>query len=402
MRRIIFIAFFHLCCSHVTAQVNYVLNPSLELHDSCPTDIDQIRYALFWNALDSTLDVNYGRPEYCNVCDTYSSSPIQLPINYFFNHYPRTGSGMAQVGMYTNIMMYYDGRDYLQGRLYKPLTSGKSYCVSFYVCLEKISKYAINHIGAYFDNASIDTTVNPGTVQTEYIPQILENSVITDSVNWIKIDGSFTANGTERFITIGNFLDTPNTTHIQLNNNFNPVTYYLLDDISVIESNHVAFAGNDTTIQLGDSIFLGEIAVPYVWYDGQGHILDSTSGGIWVHSLLGSNKYVVKQTLCGAVTWDSVTVTVAPAGVKNISYNNNFSVYPNPSNGTFTISGNINGKDVSIEILNTLGQVVYKETKESTNGKLNKQISVHLPSGVYTIYIKDSGNIPYIRRLVID
>jgi hypothetical protein len=264
--------------------------------------------------------------------------------------------------------------------------------------------YAVNHIGAYLDDGHIDTTSVPGMPQTQYIPdlQIDETSIINDTLNWVKIEGSFTANGTEKFITIGNFHDLAGTSHIYVNPNaLGGGTCYLVDDVSVIESDHVAFAGNDTIVAVNDSMFLGEAAVPYVWYDGQGHVLDSTSGGIWVHPTLGSNKYKVKQTLCGVVTWDSVVVTGVPEVAPSISpQGGRLKVWPNPNSGAFIVSENIDSREATIEVTNAIGQVVYNEQAESPGGKLNKQIVLKAPSGLYFLKIRTEQGTNVVRLVV--
>ncbi len=77
--------------------------------------------------------------------------------------------------------------------------------MTFYTTLEQSSAYAINHIGAYLDDGSIDggqDSVGCAAPQTEYVPQVFETSIINDTLNWVKVQGSFVANGTEKFITI--------------------------------------------------------------------------------------------------------------------------------------------------------------------------------------------------------
>ena len=113
---------------------------------------------------------------------------------------------MTQVQMFYNEWSFATSkRDYLQGHFSSVLTPGQSYCVTFYVVQEDISTYAINKIGAYIDDGTIDTTHNTGLIQKQFTPQILETTVITDTSYWTKIQGSFIATGTEKYMTIGNF-----------------------------------------------------------------------------------------------------------------------------------------------------------------------------------------------------
>src|ERR1700754_4176425 len=96
-------ALFIKCCllflfvSKTNAQVNYVLNPSLEIYDTCPFGPDQISYAKYWSSLDSVdpwfdPPPSGGRPEYINICDTDPNTEGSAPSNGFYFHYPRTGN----------------------------------------------------------------------------------------------------------------------------------------------------------------------------------------------------------------------------------------------------------------------------------------------------------------------
>ena len=144
MRQLI-ISFILFTCACISsqAQVNYVLNPSFEQYSSCPTALDQIEYANYWNGIDSTwvLVILISGRFACRttaipVRIPASNSYVSVPFNTDFYQYPRTGNGMVQVRMLINTALKSgtaDDRDYLQGRLYRPLTSGKNYCVTFYV-----------------------------------------------------------------------------------------------------------------------------------------------------------------------------------------------------------------------------------------------------------------------------
>ncbi len=404
MRKNLFFGLIFIFCSHaLSAQQNYVINPSLERYDTCPVYNDNIRDANNWSCIDTTgmyINTSDGEPEYCNVCDTSSLSIIRIP-SLSVHNYPRTGKGMALVLMFSDsslIPSLYQ-RDYLQGRLYKPLTAGINYSVTFYALLDKCpnTKYAVNRIGAYLDNGEIDTTIYPGLLQTEYTPQILDTNIISDSVNWTKIEGSFTANGTEKFITIGGFYGITQTKHTVCHPSGAGGAYYLVDDISVIESSHLAFAGDDTTIVKGDSIFLGEIALPYTWYLSNSSgltLIDSTSGGIWVKPN-STTTYYVKQTLNGAVSWDSIKVQVVPSSVNKLqSTMNNIHLYPNPVQNELNISGATN---CTIRIFDVVGRMVYHG---STNGEKDIINTRSFANGIYFLQLMDENGEKEIRKFV--
>ncbi len=397
------------CLPGAKAQVNYVLNPSFEKYDTCPNDFDQIHYAYYWNAIDSNWTYFYpsdGQPELINTCDNSGYYYSSCPVNYFFYAYPRTGNGMTQILMFAEVINdsfpYYYQRDYLQGRLYKPLIPGKTYCVTFYMRQEHSSYYSLKNVGAYFDDGQIDTTVMPGMPQTEYIPQVVENFYVNDTTHWMKVEGSFTASNNERFITIGNFKDNAHTDTASLfmdtSLSFKQVLN-LIDDVSVVESDHIAFAGNDTTIAKGDSTFLGEIAVPYTWYkDGSAGLtmIDSTSGGIWVKPDTNTT-YVVKQTLCGVVTWDTVVVTVVPVNVTSPGLSKGeVTVWPNPVTSVLHVEAN---EDVHVSISSIDGKVLLRDCFVPRNDGSGVNVEA-LPSGVYFLEITNSDGERVIRKIV--
>jgi hypothetical protein len=75
-----------------------------------------------------------------------------------------------------------------------------------------------------------------------------------------------------------------------------------------------------------------------------------------------------------------------------VANNHNFALYPNPNNGSFIISSNIEGignNDVIFDITNILGQVVYTGKGTTYNGQLNEQImlSEGLANGTYILHI---------------
>ena len=318
INKFLIIILFTCACGISQAQVNLVKNPSFEQYSICPNDDEQVSYSNYWSGIDSswvffTSPDPRCNPEYYNTCST--SAGVSIPGNPYFYHYPRTGNAMMGVVFYDDGTVYHELiAFYLQGRLYSTLVAGQSYCVTFYVVRYTYMGYANNNIGAYLDDGSIDTASVCHNYQTEYTPQINDTSIITDTLNWTKIQGSFIANGTERCITIGNFFDTAHTEHIQYPG-YDRHGVYLVDDVSVIASNAIAQAGPDQTITAGCSTYIGVDSngdgMPCYWY-----VLGSTtpidSGGAILVNPLTTTTYVVSMDLCGTVTTDTVTVNVTP------------------------------------------------------------------------------------------
>jgi hypothetical protein len=72
---------------------------------------------------------------------------------------------------------------------------------------------------------------------------------------------------------------------------------------------------------------------------------------------------------------------------------NNFSIYPNPNNGTFTIQFKDLSNDYSIEVFDISGRIVF-EDYYTQNSNLEQTISIDKPSsGVYFVNIKSGSTI---------
>lgn len=80
----------------------------------------------------------------------------------------------------------------------------------------------------------------------------------------------------------------------------------------------------------------------------------------------------------------------------------NISLYPNPNHGIFTIEGSIAAKDqqAGIEIVNAIGQVVYRSTTPVNNGRLEGTINLPVIPGLYMLSVHTSDNIDIKRFLI--
>ncbi|MEP7170526.1 MAG: hypothetical protein ABI855_14245, partial [Bacteroidota bacterium] len=179
---------------------NLVPNPSFEDTIHCPIGINALNDAVGW--FKPTL----GTPDLFNICN------LNIPHNFFGYQVPRTG--VAYAGIITLITtydsVYNSWREYAEVKLNSSLQTGTKYFISFYVSLADSVNYATDDIGAYL---SIDTAKSDTSYLLAVTPQIenLQGNYLTDKTEWIKIAGSFIAQGNERFLTIGNFKNYHNT-----------------------------------------------------------------------------------------------------------------------------------------------------------------------------------------------
>jgi hypothetical protein len=222
---------------------NLVINPSFEDTIPCST-LPPPNYSScdgpcstppwFEPTFGSTDYFNYYHSPNCNGGG--GNNPNYYSDILFGHQFPRTGFGMVGILPYTDLLVDY--REYLSGELPDTLKSGHDYCVLFYVSLSNNSDRAIWSLGLYFTNDSLIDFFNFQNIT----PHILNTagSFITDTINWTQISGTYTAQGGEKFITIGNFFNNANTdTLIVIPENFIPShqqsAYYYIDDVSIID-----------------------------------------------------------------------------------------------------------------------------------------------------------------------
>ncbi len=382
------------------AQVNLVRNGGFEQYAFCPYGVDQIGFANYWSGLDTNwnyADSNYSKftsclPEYCNTCDNNGHHYVGVPIGGWYYQYPRSGRGFAQVRILDNDTMTHDPvdeRDFLQGRFSTALEPGRQYCVTFYASLSEHSAYAIQQLGAYFDNGAIDNTdsAHCDLPKPSIVPQVVSVDTLNDTLNWLKVQGSYIANGTERFITIGNFFDFNHTNKIPVvytTFSYDGYTFYLIDDVSVITSDAVANAGADRHCSVGDSAWIGtnEQGMPCTWYleEDMSHPI-GYGGGLWVRPMAtGSYHYVVMLDLCGHVTYDTMVLSVWPTAISGQqAIADNFLFYPNPAHHELTIE---HAAGYLLSISNVFGQLVcqFRPTKDKESIDIS-----NCPPGLYTL-----------------
>jgi hypothetical protein len=175
-----------------------------------------------------------GTPDYFNVC---SGTLAGVPINQFSIQDARTGNGYGGFLVYDFTHPLY--REWLGIQLNTPMIIGETYIVKLYVNLTinlglgTPSRTATNKIGVRFSTVSYDFL---NTLPLNGYAHVYTNSIITDTLNWIEILGSFIADSAYNHIVIGNFFDNASTSIYTLDSG-EVSSYYFVDDISVIRKN---------------------------------------------------------------------------------------------------------------------------------------------------------------------
>lgn len=416
MKKITLISLLVCVCINLQAQTNFVKNPGLERYDTCPNTINRINWCKHWSIPGDSVSTSEFCLEYYNVCGNDSADyAAHVPDNGYFYGYPHSGNGMA------GSVLYYDKihapasywpfnyRDNLVGRLYRNLTAGKSYCVSFWTIMAESSGYAHNKIGAYLDDGSINIVDTFGEEISDIRPQVFTNAVLIDTVYWTKIEGSFVASGTEKYITIGNFFPNDSVTTIATDyRKFLPeYSYYLIDDVSVIPIDLNADAGKDSHAEPGKPVQIGRVGdttaqgLDCKWYY-KGALIDSGAViSVKGTAIVGTiDTYVVVQTICGLVKTDTVRVTTVPVGMKDFAAEQTFNIFPNPSNGNLTITTASFRETAQCKIYGFLGQIINQQVISFSNNVA--KLNLHLTRGTYVVELTYNDRSISRKRIIIE
>jgi hypothetical protein len=134
------------------------------------------------------------------------------------------------------------------------------------------------------------------------------------------------------------------------------------------------------------------------WASSTTSVATISTGGVVTGVTLGTTTITYTST-SGCVATQSIGVT--PTGHRDaatdstgamaaLPRNSNFYVVPNPNHGVFTVKGALGTTDdeeVTIEITDVIGQVVYTNKVVAKNGELDEKIQLrnHVASGMYLL-----------------
>ncbi|MBK9636788.1 MAG: T9SS type A sorting domain-containing protein [Bacteroidetes bacterium] len=241
--KLILVLIFVSCCTHSKSQ-NLVSNGSFETFTLCPFSLGAINQATGWV-------VSKGTPDFYHTCAV--TSPLTgIPQNICGYQQPFAGDGYAGMLCYSSFASGYnpDQREYATGTLSQPLTIGTKYFVYIRVVRMNASSHAVNNIGAKFLTSS--TTSLPISNSAH----VFSTSVITDTLNWTTIQGSFVADSNYTHISIGNHFNDSLTTI----NSVAPVTfgwnaYYFVDEICMTTDSLGCFEQTGTNDYTTNNLF---------------------------------------------------------------------------------------------------------------------------------------------------
>ncbi len=388
-----------LCFKFSCGQIaNHVNNGSFEDKWNCL--IPSVTTVKYWRSIDSSVSSGVG---------FYSTCFPNVPSGWLTYQWPRTGENFIYPGLLCQPPQCTSYRGYARNRLKANLNPGKIYCIKFYVCVGNPSSYGIDGIGAYFGDDNLDTITKCNIPLTYLIPQIQNpiGNIITDTLNWTLITGTFVANGNEKHMVIGNFKTDAATTKTLINSTNLPTVFtdVCIDDVSCIDIDLPAYAGPDVFCIPGNSVYIGRqrdvgIDEACMWYKlpNMTTAID-TAAGIWV-SPTATSTYVVRQEICAGIKYDTVVVTMSGLGFDDFysEMDSYFTLSPNPSKDKIELNYKLNDH-AKITIQNNLGQIIREEEISFINSKYS--LSYSLPNGIYFITISNNKHKPITKKLIV-
>jgi OmpA-OmpF porin, OOP family len=189
-----------------------------------------------------------------------------------------------------------DKRSYVQTPLKCELKEGEPYFFEMFI---KARKYASNIIGVYFSPTVIDTNTRKALNFKAQIKTPEKEMLYDKKEDWIKIEGTYTAKGGERFLVIGNFEEGAENKLKKVGKKMNrPKSFYYIDDVSLTSLNNLPLCDADIFVSqlyidslrhpYSPFIFNKQKIVGYIEKESK-QIIDSTS------SIDGNVKYDIGQ-----------------------------------------------------------------------------------------------------------
>ena len=158
------------------------------------------------------------------------------------------------------------------------------------------------------------------------------------------------------------------------------------DEISILVNplavSDFAFAENNLEVSFSN---MSLNASEYLWDFGDSNTSIEMNP---VYNYSASGSYNVTLTSSNSECGDSSiikNVTAISTSIVSADFENEIKIYPNPSEGLISIDlGNLNEKELELEIINLAGQRVFSKKIESTQSVYKTDLS-NLPKGVYTL-----------------
>lgn len=210
---------------------NLVPNGSFEEYSVCPTNFSQIGYATGWTPFRVT-------PDYYNACSPNDSAGV--PLNIL--GYQAAATGFA----YAGIWCYFEstppnGREFMGIALTQPLVPGIPLHLSFQTVFASSAppdfyqpKFNCTGIGLRFTMEPFTQSLG-APVPNEAAAHL--GQLITDSVGWTLVEGTYVPDSAYQYVVVGNFYDDASIVVDEFDPDGNiDGAYFYVDDVCVTQN----------------------------------------------------------------------------------------------------------------------------------------------------------------------
>ena len=284
------------CIPNTTHSQNLVPNPGFEDTDSCTFGLGLGELHHWYSA--------YFTPDHLQGCLPYGTGN-GLPLNVFTFQYPFEGNSCAGIFTY-DASTGQEHREWLMVPLLEAMVPGQTYYCSFRANAgfggngSTLNRLASNNLGMFF--TTYDRPWNWGDPYPEALDQahILYPQILSDTVGWTLVSGSFVADSAYTYLMIGNFFSNALTDTIH----FAPdVPEWAMYSYALVDA--VCVSPNPQGCELGQGVEeLGGVG-PYVYPNpakdvlvigdaagSDGVVLDMLGRRVW-NGRVGHDRYAV-------------------------------------------------------------------------------------------------------------
>jgi len=277
------------------AQGNVVPNPSFEEYDTCHAVLG------FFDTDDGPLHwfSGGGTPDYYQSCLLVGAANA-VPQSFAAFQYAEDGGAYVGVGTF---QLPNGFREYVMAELLTALTPGQTYYVSFYAnaAWNGSETYpqcyiASSHIGALFTMQPRPWTIDDPWPVAGNTAQVYHPWVVSDTVGWTLVSGSFVADSAYQYLMIGNHFDNSITDTVHFAHYaWLPKAYTLIDNVCVsTDPLGCPMASGVVEVTAPDVVLWPNPAVDLIQVAGRGMqaramIMDPLGRRIWQGNLIGES-----------------------------------------------------------------------------------------------------------------
>jgi len=177
--------------------------------------------------------------------------------------------------------------------------------------------------------------------------------------------------------------------------------------IIVINTNTGLTVKTGTSVTFTATILKGDPTSQYQWYRNTSMLVGATNATYTSSSLVNGDSiscWVQGLKDCSYYSYNSVKMKIHNE-VATVGTEADIKLVPNPNNGEFTLSGSMpsaGNSEVALEVVNMVGQVVYKGTTTPSGGNIDAHIRLgnSLSNGMYILTVHSGTDSKTFRFVV--